>query len=380
MATHYFQHKTKIVFGTGAFQTVGEEIARLKVSRVTIITDSFLAGSVFCDQLCQQLKNNGIAYRVDSSVNVNPKDTDCDYSAKEACDFHTEAVIALGGGSTMDQAKAVCVLLTNGGSINDWENRELNHIMAPLICIPTTAGTGSEVTFVAVINNTKGKYKMSIIDPERMAPNVALCDPELTLTLPPKLTASTGMDALTHAVEAYTAKEHNSVSDALALYSIRMIFENVVRAYQSENLIHCRENMMMASCIAGMAFINSNVGAVHALAETVGAHYHLPHGLLNAVFLPYIVEFNQDVCARRYQEILRCIGKDEKQHLATVVRDLNRLLSIPMLSSILSLSTADLYLLAEKTAKNELSSSNGKNISKTDYVSILTHAYEDKQW
>ena len=280
----------------------------------------------------------------------------------------------------MDQGKAAAALCTNGGIVQDWEDRPLNKTPLTLFCIPTTAGTGSEVTSVAVITDTKRHFKLSLQDPEKLFPTVAICDPELTLTLPPKLTASTGMDALTHAIEAYTVHEKNPFSDALALQAAELIGKSLPEAFcGGNNLLH-REKMMAASTMAGMAFINSNVGAVHALAETVGALYDIPHGVANSVFLPYVMEFNLPVCGELYCRIGKQIGALGGEGSCLKIRELNRRLSIPLFSQIPGIQPEMFPEIAQRTADNILSQSNARHVEQRGYLEILHKAWREYQW
>ena len=377
MHSFVFSEKTKLISGAGSLSFVGKELTQRGISRALILTDSFLGQSDIVKRLEQILNASQIQTILDTSVKPNPRDVDCEATALLAQQFHAQAIVALGGGSSMDQGKAAAVLCTNHGSIQDYEERDLPCAPLPLFCIPTTAGTGSEVTYVAVITDTKRRFKMSILDSDKLYPTVAICDPELTLSLPKGLTASCGMDTLTHAIEAFTAKERNPFSDALALEATKLVGDYLLAAYENGYNLEAREKMLIASSMAGMAFINSNVGAVHAIAETIGAWYDIPHGVANSIFLPYIVEFNQLSCAERYQKLAYCL---RTENLVQKIREMNRTLSIPLYNKLEKVCIEDIPMLAQKAEKNSLSLSNVRTITAEDYRHILQKAYGETEW
>ena len=321
-----------------------------------------------------------------TNVKPNPRAEDCDEMAEFAKKNHVDALIALGGGSAMDQAKAVGAVVTNGKSTVEWGDTELDTNILPLICIPSTSGTGAEVTWCAVITDTERQYKMTVGDPVHMIPVLAICDPEITIGLPKSLTAACGVDALTHCIEAYTVQLHQPITDALALKGISMIAENLEKAYENGEDREARRNMMIASTIGGMAFISSNVGAVHAFAETVGAWFDTPHGVANSLFLPYIMEFNIPACPERFADIADAMGiereesmSDEQYALKAVeyVKALNRKLNIPTIKEIKGITEERFEAIAERSANNVLSNDNARKITKEDYLELLKKAYNE---
>jgi len=380
-----FYHKTKIIFGAGAIEKLGEE-ARIFGSKAMITCDKGVIAAGILAKAEKALKDNSIDYIVYSDVKANPRDKDCDTVADMAKKNNIDVFIGLGGGSAMDTAKAAAMLMTNKGKCNDWDWTPLDENMAPVICVPTTAGTGSEVTFVAVITDEEKEYKMSIFDPEKLAPAVALVDPDLTLTLPPSLTASTGVDALTHAIEAYTCKLAQPITDALALYAIRLIAKNIIPAVKDGQDRVARENMMMGSLIAGIAFINSNVGAVHAISETLGGKYDTAHGVGNSIFLPYIMEYNLSADVEKFGIIAEHLGISPQgkssEALAmegvSFIKKLNRDAGIPSLKELGYIKPEDFPLIAERSEKNALSADNAKEIGYKGYMEVLENAYAEK--
>lgn len=382
-----FFHGTRIVEGYGVLNETGNEVKTLGFKKVLIVTDDFLSKSAHYQVLKESLEKEGIEYLLETNVKPNPRAEDCDAMAKVAIEEKVDAIIALGGGSAMDQAKAVAAIVTNGKTTVEWGDVELEHTILPLICIPSTAGTGSEVTWCAVITDTARMYKMTVGDPIHMIPTLAICDPTITLDLPQSLTASCGVDALTHCIEAYTVKVHQPITDALALKGISLIAQNLEKAYVNGHDKEARRNMMIASTIGGMSFISSNVGAVHAFAETVGAWFDTPHGVANSLFLPYIMEYNIPACLDRFVDIADALGierngmNDQEYAYSAVqyVKDLNRRLNIPKIKEIKGITEDKFDAIAQRSADNVLSNDNAREIHKEDYLELLKKLIKMKE-
>ena len=375
-----FFHGTRIVEGYGVLNETGNEVKALGFKKVLIVTDDFLSKSAHYQVLKESLEKEGIEYLLETNVKPNPRAEDCDAMAKVAIEEKVDAIIALGGGSAMDQAKAVAAIVTNGKTTVEWGDVELEHTILPLICIPSTAGTGSEVTWCAVITDTARMYKMTVGDPIHMIPTLAICDPTITLDLPQSLTASCGVDALTHCIEAYTVKVHQPITDALALKGISLIAQNLEKAYVNGHDKEARRNMMIASTIGGMSFISSNVGAVHAFAETVGAWFDTPHGVANSLFLPYIMEYNIPACLDRFVDIADALGierngmNDQEYAYSAVqyVKDLNRRLNIPKIKEIKGITEDKFDAIAQRSADNVLSNDNAREMHKIKKIVDLS--------
>ena len=367
-----FFHGTRIVEGYGVLNETGNEVKALGFKKVLIVTDDFLSKSAHYQVLKESLEKEGIEYLLETNVKPNPRAEDCDAMAKVAIEDKVDAIIALGGGSAMDQAKAVAAIVTNGKTTVEWGDVELEHSILPLICIPSTAGTGSEVTWCAVITDTARMYKMTVGDPIHMIPTLAICDPTITLDL--------------HCIEAYTVKVHQPITDALALKGISLIAQNLEKAYVNGHDKEARRNMMIASTIGGMSFISSNVGAVHAFAETVGAWFDTPHGVANSLFLPYIMEYNIPACLDRFVDIADALGierngmNDQEYAYSAVqyVKDLNRRLNIPKIKEIKGITEDKFDAIAQRSADNVLSNDNAREIHKEDYLELLKKAYKDE--
>ena len=382
-----FSLKTKLVTGYGCLKKIGEIVQSFGVKKVLLCTDAFLLQTPAAHTIQRELEERGIGCVVYDQPQSEPTDVQCDEGAKFCKEQEVELIVALGGGSVMDQAKAMSAIVTNGLSCCQLDNVSIPKRMLPLICIPTTAGTGSEVTFVAVITNTKAQYKMTIMDSDHLSPDIALCDPALLATLPPRLIASCGIDALTHAIEAHTSVLANPFSSALALHAMEMISKNLKRCWSSHSDMQAQEAMLLASTMAGAAFINSDVGAVHAIAETVGVAYHIPHGTANSLFLPYVMEFNRrgnEHCYAQIAERLGGAGKDSddvenSRRAVCFVQELIEKLEIPHFSDFSQVNPDDFEILAERAASNPMSYDNQKPIGKEDYIQILEDAYQNKK-
>ena len=375
-----FQAPTRIYFGSGMISRLKEIIEEFsKDPGLFLVTDRGIIDSGITDKVLEQCP--GI--QVFDGIEQNPKHPTVDRAGEIVRKLKPDLIIGLGGGSALDAAKAVALLATNPGCIEDYEGRgKYKSPPLPVLAIPTTCGTASEVTWVSVITHTERKFKMSIKGP-LMFPAVALVDPDLLLTLPPPLIASTGMDALTHAIEAYTVKPATFMTDIFARESLKLIFQSLERAYTDiKKDDEARETIMLGSMIAGMAFGNSDVGAVHCIAEAVGSLYDTPHGVANSVFLPYVMEFNLPAAKNRYAEIARIAGIQEKENVAAAqklirkIKDLSRSLSIPSFRD-LGVEKDKFAEIAEKSFQNNSNPSNPREAGVADYMGILEKAYSD---
>jgi len=257
------------------------------------------------------LESAGLEVLVFSDVEADPCVETVDRGARMMREFGADAALALGGGSPMDCAKAVCLMQANEGSIRDYihGSRPVSSPARPLVCIPTTAGTGSEVTAAAVTTDRESGEKIGLSH-DSMMPVTALVDPELHIDMPPSLTASTGLDALCHAIEAFTGIAADPISDSLCMQAIRMIGHNLCRAFANGRDIEARSRMALASLMAGAGFTNASLGLVHGIAHCLGAMYGVPHGVANALMLPHVMEFNAMAAPEKFSEIAVALGED----------------------------------------------------------------------
>jgi alcohol dehydrogenase len=375
-----FYLPTRIIFGAGEIQRLGAIVREeLQARKAFLVTDKGIRQTGIVDQVLNELH----PLEIFDEVEPNPRHPTVNRGGELARKLKPDLVVGLGGGSALDAAKAIALLGTNPGGIEDYEGREKYRLSPlPVLAIPTTCGTGSEVTWVSVVTHTGRAFKMSIKGP-KMFPVLALVDPDLLRTLPRHLIASTGMDALTHAIEAYTVKPATFITDAFARAALKRIFHSLEEAYRDiKTNAKAREEIMMGSLLAGLAFGNSDVGAVHCIAEAVGSLYDTPHGVANAVFLPYVMEFNLPVCYSRYAELAEIAGiRDDLQGSARKfiekVKSLSRSLKIPA-SSELGIEPARFSEVAQKSSENNSNPSNPRPAGVGDYLAILEAAYSAK--
>jgi alcohol dehydrogenase class IV len=293
MIDHFqFQLATRIVWGP-AEKTVTEEAAHLGAGRVLLVTDPGLLESGLADVLRGGLERSGVVVTVFAGVAGNPTTGDVAAATASAIEAGSEAIVALGGGSPIDVAKAAAMLLANGGAYPEyqWEGKPVTRRSHPLVAVPTTAGTGSEVTRVAVISDPDRHLKKGVLSP-LMFPHIAVLDPALTIGLPARLTAATGMDAVSHSMEAFTGKRPGPLSDLLAIESLRLALAHLVPATRDgENLV-ARSGMMLAALYGGIAMDQAGLGLIHALSGGLCGRLHLHHGMTNAAIMPAVLEFN----------------------------------------------------------------------------------------
>ncbi len=295
-----FQGAKKIVFGQGACQGLAEEINALGAKKVFVVLDRVLSELKAVRQVVDLLGSKGITPFLYGEITPEPEPVLADRGAELAKEQGCDIVVGIGGGSSLDVAKAIAILVTNDGKAEDYIGLEkVKNPGLPTIMIPTTAGTGSEVTFTAVFTMREKKRKGGI-NSHLMYPDVALLDPELTLSLPPQPTATTGIDALTHAIEAYTSLQSNPMSDMVAKNAIALIGTNLRHVMNDGQNRQARYNMLLGSLMGGLALASAGVGACHALAYPLGAFFDIPHGLANAVLLPYIMEYNMESADTKY--------------------------------------------------------------------------------
>lgn len=298
-----FRVPEAIFYGRGAFENVGTEAA-LRGKKALIISDKIMDQLGYVSECRTHLQEAELKSEVYLGVDSEPTDKyvaeALELFQKEQCDL----IISVGGGSCIDTAKAIAVLATNGGYIGDYMGGRKLAVNAPIphIAIPTTAGTGSEATDVTVITNSSNDVKMMIKQPAFM-PSVAIVDPLLTVSSPKNVTAATGVDALSHAIEAYLSKKSHPMTDTMAISAMKLIAGNILTAYNNGENVDAREAMSLGSLQAGMAFSNASVCLVHGMSRPIGALFHVPHGISNAMLLPAVLEFSKGACVERLADI-----------------------------------------------------------------------------
>jgi alcohol dehydrogenase class IV len=373
-----FYMPTRVFFGRGVASHAGRHAAGFGTKRVMLVSDPGVAAAGLLDPVRDSLAAAGLDALIFTSVEPNPRDADCLAGAELARDAGVGAFVSIGGGSPIDTAKCVALLQTNGGHPRDWEDFGALHTPPlPVLAIPTTAGTGSEVSPSAVITDTERKKKMNLFD-MRNCPRIALVDPELTLSCPPSLTAAAGMDALSHAVDSLHCRLATPASDALALEGARLVARYLQRAYAAPSDIEARCGMAQASLTAGLAVGLTDVAGAHCLAEAIGGLYGHPHGYCCADSMPPIMEYNLPVSKGKYARLAHAFGierqmrSDEELARQAIgyIRGLNRSLKVPPMSALIS--AADLDLLGQKAQQNTSTPSNPRLADAAAFKNMLS--------
>jgi alcohol dehydrogenase len=364
-----FHLPTRIAFGVGALENLSSELGERGWESALIVTDKGVREAGLLARVEEQLRAASVEYRVYDGVVPNPTVE----SIEAALDLakEREVLIALGGGSAIDTAKALNVLRTHGGHVLDWEGNEaVPGPCGPLVAIPTTAGTGSEVTFIAQISVPERKQKVPIVS-RHLAPDIAIVDPELSSTMPPSLTAATGMDALTHAIEAMITVAAQPLADLLAEQAIVLINEFLPRAVKDGTDMEARSKMAFASLIAGMAFNSGWVALAHSIAHALGGLYDLPHGVCCALALPVAMEFNLEAQPAKYERIAYLLGCSSAAAGIERVRELNREIGIPSGLKELGVAEGDIDKIAELAMLDGATLFNPREISEEEMAELI---------
>ncbi|MDP1421868.1 iron-containing alcohol dehydrogenase [Peribacillus simplex] len=376
---------TRIVMGVGKSKEVALILADIVEphSTIMIVSDPGVKKAGLVTLIEKHLQEAGYSVILFDQVSQNPRDNECLIGAEIFRKEQVTGLIAVGGGSPMDTAKAIALLGPNGGIPEDYvEGKKAHTNVAPLVCIPTTAGTGSEVTRSSVITLSSSHKKITIKH-ALLRPTVAILDPALTATVPKGITAATGVDALVHAIEGYTCKLTNPISQAMGASAMATIVEYLPKAYENGEDLEARYKMQEGSLLAGLCFGSADVAAVHCLAEALGSLYDTPHGIANAVFLPYVIQFNSSENKPLHAELARIMnfaGKNDSDDVA-----INKLvdhlyaftknLGIPTLKELSYVKEEDFDKMAELAEQNNSTPSNVRVITKADYLEILKAAF-----
>ena len=367
------------LLGKGCLQDAAAPIKAMGCKKALISTDKFLTGNGTVDKVAKMLESVGVEYVVYNEAKPNPTVKNVEDGLKvlqeNGCDF----VVSVGGGSPQDCGKAIAVLATNGGNIKDYEGvNKSSRKSLPIVAITTTAGTSAEVTINYVITDEERHVKMIMVDNNTLAA-VTVNDPELMVSMPASLTAATGMDALTHAVEAVVAKGANDVTDATALYAIKQIFEFLPRAVKNGQDLEAREQMCYACYLNGIAFSNAGLGNVHAMAHQLGGLYDLPHGVCNAMLLPVVEEENAKHAPAKFRAIAATIGYDCEgktdaecvDHVIGRIKALSEEVGIPKSLKDVGVNDPDYDTLAENAMKDACAGANPVFFDKEKLVELF---------
>ncbi|MBT8342321.1 MAG: iron-containing alcohol dehydrogenase [Desulfatitalea sp.] len=346
----------KLISGAGSIKKLPEEIKKEGLSHILIVTDNVLVRLGMLDGLFAALEKSAIAYTLFDGVEQNPTIENMEAGLKAYLDHGCDGIVAFGGGSPMDCAKVIGALKSHPNqSVHSFRGYfKIKNELPPLFAVPTTAGTGSEVTVAAVVKDAKNHEKFGIGD-KRLVPKWAILDPDLTVSLPPHITAATGMDALTHAVESYISRISFAIADEYAEKAVRLILANLENAYDNGSDIQARNNMLLASYYAGLAFTRTMVGYVHAIAHNLGGLYGIPHGLANATILPYILDYSRKDAQTRLARLAVVANIGEKdssdETLSTMfidrIRQMNTKMGIP--SGFKEIREEDIPLIVKRT-------------------------------
>ena len=387
MSVNRFVLNETSYFGKGSREELTEEIRKRKFKKVLVVTDKALFECGVTAKVTEVLDRAGIAYEVYSEVKPNPTIKNV-LDGVEACkNAGADVLVAVGGGSSIDTAKGISIVMTNPDradivSLNGVSNTENKGM--PIIALPTTSGTAAEVTINYVITDEEREIKMVCVDPHDI-PILAIVDSDLMASMPKSIAAATGMDALTHAVEGYITKAHNTMSDMFHMQAIKLIFKYLPAAVNEKDE-EAVEKMGLAQYIAGMGFSNVGLGIVHSMAHQLGAVYDTPHGLANAILLPTVMRFNGEdpATAQRFREILCEIGRPDAAHLndqdvintfVWMISELSKSVGITQTVREVGAREEDFGMLADKAMQDPCKPGNPREVSREDFIELFRRAF-----
>ncbi|MDF0532767.1 L-threonine dehydrogenase [Shewanella yunxiaonensis] len=381
MAAKFFIPSVNVL-GQGAVDDAINDIKTLGFKHALIVTDKPLVSIGIVGSIAEKLGQVGLSVTVYDGVHPNPTVSNVEAGLKLLRDNHCDCVISLGGGSPHDCAKGIALVAANGGTIGDYEGLDRSaKPQLPLIAINTTAGTASEMTRFCIITDEVRHIKMAIVD-KHVTPLLSVNDPELMLKKPKGLTAATGMDALTHAVEAYVSTAATPITDACAVKAMELIRDNLRTAVAHGDNLEAREQMAYAEFLAGMAFNNASLGYVHAMAHQLGGFYDLPHGVCNALLLPFVQEYNAQVAAPRLKDVAKALGVDVSamtdaqgaQAAIDTIKQLAADVGIPANLASIGVKEEDIPVLATNALKDACGITNPKQASHEEICQIFKNA------
>lgn len=387
MKDFIFKMPAKVRFGEGIHTKLGTILKdEMGFNKVFIATDKGIVSTGIIDKIKSGLDQGGIDYIVYDELIPDPTIEVVDEAAEVLRKSGADVVLAVGGGSPIDTAKAMCMLQTHEGSVREYlfgGSKQVTKEIMPLVCIPTTAGTGSEMTAASVITNNQEKTKVSVTH-ENLIPKMAFIDPDLQMGMPPFITATTGMDALTHAIESYVSLNAEPISDAMGIAAIKMISDNIRLAVANGNNKEARTNMAIASTIAGVAFMNGGLGVVHGIAQTIGAVAHVAHGVANSLLLPYCMERNVVGNLEKFKNIAVAMGenvdglseRDAAQAAIKAVFQLAEDLKVPMKLKDVGVTREMFPEIIQGTMEYRMLGINPCKLKASDVNDILERAFE----
>lgn len=374
-------------FGEFARNEIKTEIEKYHFKKAFLVSDKDLEKCGVVLKIEKVLKENNTPYKLDLEVKPNPTIENVHYGLELFKKSNADFIIAVGGGSVIDTAKAIAVIANNteNEDVVSLEGVDKSKNQAiPIIAVPTTAGTGSETTMDYVITNTKEKRKMACMD-SKVIPIAAILDTEIMSSLPLKLTAATAMDALTHAIESYLSKGAFSFSEMLSLKAVSLISENFLKVLKNPNDYEVRKQLAIAQYIAGMSFTNVGLGIVHSMAHPLSAFYDIPHGVANALILPYVLEFNADVCKEKIIELSYAFDKDfdskgdwqkAAKHCCEIISSFNKAAGLPEVLSEIGVKEEDYDALAQSAFTDAATADNPKEVNVETFKNLYKSMYK----
>lgn len=370
------------LMGANCLEDAGNQVSELGFKKALIVTDKVLGQIGIVKKVTDVLESKNIDFAIYDETKPNPTVKNVNDGLKVLKENKCDFVISLGGGSAHDCAKGIALLATNGGEIKDYEGVDKSEKpQLPMVGINTTAGTGSEMTLFAIITDEERHIKMALVD-KHLTPIIAVNDPMLMLAMPRSLTAATGMDALTHAVEAYVSTIATPITDACAEKAIELISQYLVKAVENGEDVEARDMMAYAEYLAGMAFNNASLGYVHAMAHQLGGFYNLPHGVCNAILLPHVQEYNKAVSSKRLAKIAKIMGgnieglTDEQgaNLCIDIIKSLSQTVGIPEGLNILGVKESDFETLSNNALKDACGLTNPKQANLEEIIAIFKAA------
>ncbi|OUQ89239.1 alcohol dehydrogenase [Brevibacillus brevis] len=372
----------EIIFGNHSLGQVGESLRRLGASRVFLVSDPGVANAGWVERIISYLQQQKLDYHLWTNVTANPKDYEihagiAEYRAKEC-----NAILGVGGGSAIDAAKAIALLATNEGSIVQYEGVDnIQHPLPPMVMVPTTAGSGSEVSQFSIIVDSTRKVKMTIIS-KSLIPDIAIIDPQTLMTKDKLLTANTGIDVLTHAIESYISLAATPLTEVHSLQAMRLIAQHLRPSVASQYNTEAKQAMAMASLQAGIAFSNAILGAVHAMSHQLGGFLDAPHGEVNAILLPHVLEYNYIAAPEKYRQIAECLGENTaglSTHAASrltlkAVKELISDLEVPQSLSAIGLHPEQIDLLSSLAVLDVCMTTNPRDMTVHDVAKLFRQA------
>lgn len=380
MASQFFV-KSDVTFGVDAVKELPKMLEGYKAKNVMVVYDAGVKMAGIAEKVLEEVKKANVNITIFDGVIPNPTNEVVEEAAEIAKKANIDVFVAVGGGSSIDLTKAVNILMTNPGKIGEYGGMNLvKEDVLPLIAIPTTAGTSSEITNVVALTDTQAVCKYVIIDNKIVADKV-IADPEFTKTMPPSVTAATGMDAITHAVESYISNMSTPLTKYHSIRGLQIFYENLPKAVENGSDMQAREQMMLGCIVAGFGFSNANLGLVHGIAHTLSAHFHLAHGVANATVLPYVMEYNAESCPEEMVELAKAINlpltgniDEDKFALSKELLAMTKKVGIKTLSE-LGIKEKDFDMIAEDVLKEPVLGFNPRqNVTKEEVIGILKKA------